>query len=494
MIDDIRNIDLKRVESIVYTPENIPSIEDFDTEDYDSEQEMRDDMLSCYEFSVDFYDILGNQMNYGFIYLSYSDVCDIFGENIANKMINNEGIKRGGMSYELTIGVNRTPKSLSLEDVGEVAKQILPVVNEYYKGCRGFILYDGTIINTELEHNQCSNIDGINGTFDFIRLGNIRILRDSIDVWKEPTKQQRNTLRIIINHFINDTLYLDIDNNPVKYFNPDYRQVLGDIDRYFSDGIKPLGRNNLNEEVEETTFHAFYLNIRIFLSDLLKKPFNAEPSKYLKDRGFTKTRLINLLLKKGIITRNEKVVVNGDTDKKKVEHQIKYSVKRNNFERNLKRIHTQFFEKNLPEKINEDGCCGMLGGATSADNCNNSAPITPIGTQIINRPSILVGKSGKKNNNIDPTEIKGKIINEGYMKNSKNFYFTEEQVNKFKKIMQEKMVNEVTTTSTVGSSTSIGSLGYAAPGFNTGKNNGFWKDSLEHNKKGGITCQTINSN
>jgi hypothetical protein len=73
-------------------------------------------------------------------------------------------------------------------------------------------------------------------------------------------------LRNIINHFNNDTLYLDIDNIPVKYINPDYRQVLGDIDRYFDEGIKPVGRNNLHENTEEVTFYSFYTNIRIFLS------------------------------------------------------------------------------------------------------------------------------------------------------------------------------------------------------------------------------------
>ena len=44
MIDDIRNIDLKRVESIIYEPENIPSIEDFDIEDY-TDVDSFDDIL-----------------------------------------------------------------------------------------------------------------------------------------------------------------------------------------------------------------------------------------------------------------------------------------------------------------------------------------------------------------------------------------------------------------------------------------------------------------
>lgn len=489
MIDYIENIDLKKIESIIYTHEYIPDIEDFDIEDYDNEQEMREDMLSCYEFCIESVnDIFGNKLNDGYIYLNYLDVCRYFNENIANQMINNDGIHRGGTSYEITIGVNTTPKSLTLKDVDDLAKQVLPIIDEYYKNCRGFILYDGTIVGTDAEHNMCSVIDGINGTFDFIKLGNIRILPNGVDIVKEPTNEQRRVLMKVINSYRNEDFYLDIDGNGVKYYQPDYRRVLADIDRYFMEGIKPLNESKDNKETDETTFHAFYYNIRIFLSSLLKKPFDTKPSDYLIDRGFTKNRIINLLLKRGIISRNEKVVVIDKEDgKKKVEHQLKYSVKRDNFERNIKRIHTQFFEKNLPEKINEDG----VGGATSAACCNNSAPIMPLGSDVLTRPAIGVGKAGKIINNIDPTEINGKTINECDMKNNKNFYFTEEQVNKFKKMMEEQMVNEVTATSTVGASTSRGDIGYDAPGFDTSGNKDFWKDSLQHNKKGGVSCQRI---
>jgi len=452
------DFDINKVESIVYSFETVPDTEDYDINDYDTEDEMKEDMLFSYTFNVDFYDLYGERLNYTPLLLEYSEICEIFNEKIANEMINSMGIKRNGYEYELTIGVNTKPNSMSIEDVDEVAKRILPIVDEYYKGCRGFILYDGTIVNTESEHNMVVSIDGINSKFDFIKMGNIRILSDSIDIWKAPTKQQRIVLRNIINHFNNDTLYLDIDNIPVKYINPDYRQVLGDIDRYFDEGIKPVGRNNLHENTEEVTFYSFYTNIRIFLSKLLKKPFDAEPSKMLKDNGFTKTRLINLLLKKGVITRNEKVVViDTDDNKKRVEHQLKYSVLRANFERKIKRIYIQFFEKNLPPKnINEDG----VGGATSAACCNNSAPIMPLGSDVLTRPAIGVGKAGKIINNIDPTKINGKTINE--CKNMKKFIFTEEQIKEFTK----RMIKEeggATTTVSVGAETTRGDIGYDSP-------------------------------
>jgi hypothetical protein len=230
------------------------------------------------------------------------------------------------------------------------------------------------------------------------------------------------------------------------------------IDLKRVESIKPLGRNILYENTEEVTFYSFYTNIRIFLSNLLKKPFDAEPSKMLKDNGFTKTRLINLLLKKGVITRNEKVVViDTDDNKKRVEHQLKYSVLRANFERKIKRIYIQFFEKNLPPKnINEDG----VGGATSAACCNNSAPIMPLGSDVLTRPAIGVGKAGKIINNIDPTKINGKTINE--CKNMKKFIFTEEQIKEFTK----RMIKEeggATTTVSVGAETTRGDIGYDSP-------------------------------
>lgn len=97
-----------------------------------------------------------------------------------------------------------------------------------------------------------------------------------------------------------------------------------------------------------TNFPDFYRHIRIFLSDLLTYPFKAEPSHYLKARGFNRARLIRLLLKKDVITEKERVTVKDTEDgRKKVEHTLKYTVKRENFERKIKRIYIQFFEKNV---------------------------------------------------------------------------------------------------------------------------------------------------
>ena len=57
----------------------------------------------------------------------------------------------------------------------------------------------------------------------------------------------------------------------------------------------------------ETTFYKFMSNVRHFLSSLIKDPVNTKISDYLKDIGFSKQKLINILLKRDVIRRHEKI-------------------------------------------------------------------------------------------------------------------------------------------------------------------------------------------
>ena len=359
MYGDI-DFDIEKVETIIYSPEYIPDVEDFDINDYNSEEEMKEDMLHSYTFYIEnFNDPFGERLNDRGVEMGYDDVVEYFGEEIANSMLKNEGIPRGGRSKELTIGVDTTPKSMSLQDVGDVAKKVLPTTS-YFRGCRGFILYDGTIVATEAEHNMCSVIEGINGTFQFIELGNIRILNQSVDLAKEPTQQQRRVLAQVINSYSDGDFYLDImtgDNIGVHYYQADYRKVLSDIDRYFTNGIKPTGNQlyegMVNEKKEETTFYRFYSEIRAFLSKLLKTPIKAEPNKYLTDREFTKTRLIKLLRDNDIIKRDEKILVPGTNDVKHVTYSVKYTLKSDKFEDKIEQIYKKYFpdEEEIKEGV-----------------------------------------------------------------------------------------------------------------------------------------------
>jgi hypothetical protein len=475
----INNI-IDKVETIVYSIEYVPDVEDYDINDYDSEDEMKEDMLYAYTFNIDFYDLYGEHLNEylpnPYMTFDYVEVCEIFNEEIANEMVNSMGYKRSNSEYELTIGANTKPKSMSIEDVDEVAKRILPIVDEYYKGCRGFILYDGTIVNTESEHNMVTAIEGINSKFDFIKLGNIRILADSIDVWKSPTRQQRNVLRIVINHFNNDTLYLDIDSHPVKYFNPDYQQVLGDIDRYFNEGLKPFSRNKINEDKKEVTYYQFSSHVQNFLSKLKDKPTQAKPSKFLEDNGFAKEKLIRILIKRNILRRKESIKDPTNSDEKKAKYYVKYTIIRNGFEDKMKKFYNDYFGK---EVLTECDCGGCMGGATEGGGATNCDSVggqytVPFGGVQYRKSYLSTRKKDKKVPK--PENILGKTVSENTKK--RKIKITESQMNY---ILEKQGLDETTTTFSVGAETSRGDMGYDAPAF-------IDKETAE--RKPGFSCKT----
>lgn len=105
----------------------------------------------------------------------------------------------------------------------------------------------------------------------------------------------------------------------------------------------------------ETTFYAFQSNLRYFLSQLLKDPINCKVGDFFKERDFSKKKLINILLKRDVIKRHEKI----DDEEN---YNVKYNIIRKNFERKLKRIYNKYFE--TPEtEIDEATVCGASSGA-----------------------------------------------------------------------------------------------------------------------------------
>lgn len=114
---------------------------------------------------------------------------------------------------------------------------------------------------------------------------------------------------------------------------------------------------------QDTTFYAFKSNIKHFLGNLLKEPITAQPSKFLKERGFNKKKLINILLKRDVIERHEKI-----DDEETPNYIVNYKVKRKNFEKKIKRIYIKYFEKN---EIDEATACGVASGAYVQPMFNN---------------------------------------------------------------------------------------------------------------------------
>ena len=150
----------------------------------------------------------------------------------------------------------------------------------YSKDCRGFILPNGVVVYTGAEHNMCSQIPGVNGTYHFIDLGCIRVLDHSIDLAVKPTSEQWNTLWKVFDSYYGDTLYLDLMNKQIgtaskTYSGLDPQEAVDDIRNYFNYGAKPrsavygmyesvfMGKKkdfnkwfrNLNEDVSEKTLY-----------------------------------------------------------------------------------------------------------------------------------------------------------------------------------------------------------------------------------------------
>lgn len=225
----------------------------FDKDDYlewlnENGYEINDKSLNEYikdyvDFELEYFD---NDTYHHMAYenVCYSDLADSFGEEMANRIV--KEIRDDGQStFETQELYNSQDFDVNNPDeLNNIAMKILNYGN-YYKGCRGFILTNGVIVYTPAEHNMVSQINGIKDTFDFIKKGNIRILNQSIDLSKEPTTEQRDVLRQVIASYSDEELYLDIltQNGEIgaHYNKPDWRMVMGEIDRFFDEGIKPQG-------------------------------------------------------------------------------------------------------------------------------------------------------------------------------------------------------------------------------------------------------------
>lgn len=190
----------------------------------------------------------------------------------------------------------------------------------------------------------------------------------------------------------------------------------------------------------ETTFYRFLSEVRSFLSKLVSDPIKADTTKYLKDRNFNKTKLINVLLKKEVLERHEKILDSTNSDEKEAKYVVKYKVKKKDFEKKIHRIYIKYFEKNEPEKLNEcDGADASLGG-TSAESVGGQYS-TVIGG-VMSRVMAGSPKEKEKGKNIDPKNILGKNL-KAETKTPKRIYITEKQYNLI-------MANESLTTSGAG--------------------------------------------
>lgn len=142
--------------------------------------------------------------------------------------------------------------------------------------------------------------------------------------------------------------------------------------------------NSLMENMEMTE-HKFHVHIRRFISELLSDPVNAKPSELLEVNGLNRKSLLSLLERYGIVIRKNKKIIDKDYngEPKKATMLVQFLCPKHNFDRNLEKLYIRLFETN-EIKLNEEGECAALGGATSSDSSGQFiAPLSkPIKRQI----------------------------------------------------------------------------------------------------------------
>lgn len=196
----------------------------------------------------------------------YSDLVELFGDKMAQTILIN-CMQDGKYTFEtFELYSDNTYDLSNPNEVNDIAMKLFPH-GEYYKDCRGFILSNGVIVYTPSEHNDICLIPGVDDKFQFVEMGNIRLLPNSIDIGAEPTSEQEDVLRQVIASYADDELYLDIFTDGgeigVKYTCPDWRFVLGEIDRYYREGIRPQGGGNMYEGkkmISENSFDTWFGN------------------------------------------------------------------------------------------------------------------------------------------------------------------------------------------------------------------------------------------
>ena len=185
-----------------------------------------------------------------------------------------------------------------------------------------------------------------------------------------------------------------------------------------------------NVQGDEITVYEFMSHTQDYIRKLLTKPSIAAPDEFLLSFGLSGPVLLKSLLESNIIDRRERIISpKAPKDGNKDKFAIKYSVNRENYNENMRRLYRNLFsDKWLNESrfISEEGE-GAMGGATSAAACNDSAPTVPF--------------SGKKGRTIIITKEQAEWLAE--------------------ELLKEDSPAEMDTR--------FGNFGYDAPGLSIGK-------------------------
>jgi hypothetical protein len=174
--------------------------------------------------------------------------------------------------YEPYLYVTKNFDLTNPTELSKVAMQCLPH-GEYFKNARGFILPNGVVVYTPIEHNQSSKIPGVKGTFHFIELGCIRVLEQGIDIAKPPTNKQIDTLYDIFNSNYGKEFYIDLRGGKMGPFGKKYPYcdgdaIMNDIELYFKG--RDLNEKKNKNLIRITESQLKYIIVETIKSTLLK--------------------------------------------------------------------------------------------------------------------------------------------------------------------------------------------------------------------------------
>lgn len=164
------------------------------------------------------------------------------------------------------------------------------------------------------------------------------------------------------------------------------------------------------------TFYRFYSAMRTFMSRLIDSPIDAKLPDIMKEKGLTFDKVINELIKRDIIERHERILDSTNSDKEKPAYSVKYKVKRKNFDRNMHRLYSKYFESD--NKLNECDCGSIASDGCSGCDIQNSSDrgqyTSVIGKNVMDRGQIYNPKGKKNSRKIHLTESQLEYIKEFY--------------------------------------------------------------------------------
>ena len=181
-------------------------------------------------------DTTPDMMSYDGIPQEYIDL--IVDEYKKDPKINHE-YRIDDISYEM---------ASRIDDVDEACKRMFDTADEYQRGMHGFVLKDGTIILMPPggDHNNITSINGVESKWQFVEDGYPSILDNNLRVGGELTYPQKEVIGRMIRSYSDEELYVSFlggkhGEQSCRYYHPNWRAVMADIERYYAEGIIPQG-------------------------------------------------------------------------------------------------------------------------------------------------------------------------------------------------------------------------------------------------------------